>query len=133
MSDFFDIVNGWVEETEKTLDDVLQTIVIMVGKSVITLSPVDTGLFRGNWQLTFTGTDGPITRLDQTGNATTAELVDRANSFTAGQVAYIQNHIHYGYDLEYGSSQRQAPHGMVRVTAARFNQIVKEALALHKS
>lgn len=130
MASFEDIIDKWVEETEKTLDDVLQTVVIMVGKSVITLSPVDTGLFRGNWQLTFSGSHGPINRMDQTGNATLAELKSRAITFTAGQVAHIQNHIFYGYDLEYGSSS-QAPHGVVRVTAARFNQIVKEALALH--
>ena len=130
MADFYDIINDWVEQTEDKLDDVLQTVVIMVGKSLITLSPVDTGLFRGNWQLSYSGTDGPINRLDQTGNATISELVDRSKSFTAGQVAYIQNHVFYGHDLEYGSS-KQAPKGMVRITAARFNQIVQEALALH--
>ena len=131
MSDFYDIIDKWAEETIGTLDNVLQTIVVMVGKSVITLSPVDTGLFRGNWQLTYSGSHGPIDRLDQTGNSTIAELVSRSRTFTAGQVAYIQNHIEYGHDLEYGSSRVQAPNGMVRVTAARFNQIVAEALALH--
>lgn len=130
MADFYDIINSWVEQTEEKLDDVLQTVVIMVGKSVVTLSPVDTGLFRGNWQLTYSGADGPRNVFDQTGGPTIAEITAKAKTFTAGQVAHIQNHIFYGHDLEYGSS-KQAPKGMVRITAARFNQIVSEALALH--
>lgn len=128
--DFADTIDKWVEETETKLDQVLRTVVIMVGRSLVTLSPVDTGLFRGNWQLTYTGTDSPITRLDETGSATLADLTAKANRFTAGQIAYIQNHIFYGYDLEYGSSA-QAPRGMVRVTAVRFTQIVLDALTLH--
>lgn len=132
MANFEDVINQWVEETQVKIDDILQDIVILIGKNVITLSPVDTGLFKGNWQLSIdSGSSGVIDRLDPSGSAALAELSSKANMFTAGQIAYIQNHLDYGYDLEYGSS-KQAPDGVVRVTEARFLRIVAEAVALNQ-
>lgn len=134
MSSFEDVVNKWIEETEEKIDNVLQAIVIKVGSELIRLSPIDTGHFKGNWQLTFDGNTHELEREDTVGSATLSALALKANSFTAGQVAYIQNHVEYGYDLEYGSSQ-QAPHGVVRITTseAMFRQIVANAIALHAS
>ncbi len=135
MSDFLDTINRWTEETEVAIDNVLQTIVIMVGKSVVTLSPVDTGLFKGNWQLTIDGSaTSSLIRYDTEGYSTLKDIASKSNSFTAGQVAYIQNMVTYGYDLEYGSSaQARDPDGMVRVTAMRFSRIVEDAVRLHKN
>lgn len=144
MANFEDIINQWVEDVESKVDDILQTITIKVGESLITLSPVDTGRFRANWQLGVdSGTTSSLNRFDQNGQSTLAELASKANSFTAGQVAYIQNHVTYGYDLEYGTYRgptqkvtdegfsRQAPAGMLRVTEARFTEIVNEAIRLN--
>lgn len=133
MSNFLDTINRWTEETEQSIDDVLQTVVLMVGKSVVTLSPVKTGLFKGNWQLTIDGSaNSSLIRRDPEGNSTLADIASKANTFTAGQVAYIQNMVTYGYDLEYGYSN-QAPEGIVRVTALKFAQIVEDAVRLHKN
>lgn len=145
MADFFDVIKKWTEDTETRINDTLQTIAIQVGKSVIMLSPVDTGRFRGNWQLTI---DSPATsslvNYDQSGGATIQDLVAKASLFTAGQVAYIQNHVLYGHDLEWGTyngpTQKvtdegfstQAPAGMVRVTEQQFMRIVNDAVRLHK-
>ncbi|AXF52999.1 MAG: hypothetical protein [Caudoviricetes sp.] len=132
MADFLDTINEWIEEVEATVDDVIQTIAIKVGTQVITMSPVDTGLFKGNWQMTIDETsDMSLLRYDQTGDRTIAALAAKANSFTAGQIAYIQNHVLYGYDLEYGSST-QAPDGMVRLTEAQFLRIVEDAIRLSR-
>lgn len=144
MADFLDTINRWVEETETRVDDILQTIVIKVGESVVRLSPVDTGRFRGNWQLTIDSLAGSsLLRYDQDGQSTINEIASKANSFTAGQVAYIQNHVLYGDDLEWGNYNgptakvtdegfsRQAPSGMVRVTEAEFMNIVNEAVRLN--
>ena len=131
MAEFIDVINEWIDSTETKLDDILQTIVIQVGRDVVTLSPVKTGLFKGNWQLSIdSGATSSLLRQDPEGNETLSDIARKANSFTAGQVAYIQNHILYGYDLEYGSSI-QAPEGIVRITAAKFNQIVEEAVRLN--
>lgn len=130
--DFLDTIYEWIEETETKIDDVLQTIVLKIGNSVVTLSPVDTGRFKGNWQLSInTGTSASILRYDQEGNTTLADMASKVNTFTAGQVAYIQNHVLYGQDLEQGYS-RQATDGMVMVTEVKFLRIVDEAVRLHK-
>lgn len=127
-----DVINEWVETTETTIDSTLQTIAFKVGETVINLSPVDTGRFKGNWQLSVGETsDSSLLRYDQTGYQTLADLSSKVNRFTAGQIAYIQNHVLYGYDLEYGSS-KQAPDGMVRITEARFARIVEEAILLNR-
>lgn len=144
MADFSDVLNEWIESVEVKMDDIFQTIVIKVGEKVVRISPVDTGLFRGNWQLTVDEeTSGVLAREDQTGDSTVAAIASKANKLTAGQVAYILNHIEYGYDLEYGTYygptakvteegfSRQAPEGMVRVTASRFTSIVNEAVRLN--
>jgi hypothetical protein len=132
MADFLDTITQWIEETEQRVDETLQTIVLKIGESVVTLSPVDTGRFRGNWQLGIDQTTtSSLVRMDPEGFATLSEIAQKVNTFTAGQIAYIQNHVLYGYDLEYGSSM-QAPDGVVRVTAQRFARIVNEAIALHR-
>ena len=144
MANFIDTINDWIEETEVRIDNVLQAIVIKVGESVVRLSPVDTGLFRGNWQLTIDSTaTSSLLRYDQDGQSTIDSIASVAKSFTAGQVAYIQNHVLYGEDLEYGlyngptakvtddGFSRQAPAGMVRVTEAQFLNIVNEAVRLN--
>lgn len=144
MADFMDVINEWVEHTETVMDDILQTIVFKVGESVVRLSPVDSGRFRGNWQLSIDSTaNSSLVRYDKDGQSTINEIASRANSFTAGQVAYIQNHVLYGNDLEYGlyngptskvtdeGFSRQAPSGMVRITEMQFDSIVAEAVRLN--
>lgn len=132
MVDFMDAINTWIEETEQKIDDALQTIVLKLGETVVTLSPVDTGRFKGNWQLSIDSTtSASLLRQDPDGYATLADMAKKVNSFTAGQIAYLQNHVLYGHDLEYGSS-KQAPDGVVRITAMRFHRIVEEAVLLHK-
>ena len=131
MGNFSDIINKWVEDTEETINDILQTVAIKVGESVVRLSPVDTGRFRGNWQMTIdTLATSSLLRYDKEGDMTIADIASKANSFTAGQMAYIQNHVLYGHDLEYGSSQQSE--GMVRITTASFKRIVDQAVLLNK-
>lgn len=132
MADFLDTINQWIDETETRIDETLQTIVFKVGESVVTLSPIDTGLFKGNWQLGINETtSSSLLRYDTDGFETLSDIARKVNSFTAGQIAYLQNHVLYGHDLEYGSS-KQAPEGVVGVTELRFMQIVNEAALLHR-
>lgn len=143
MANFFDTINEWIEETESNIDNVLQTVVLLIGRSVVTLSPVDTGRFKGNWQLTIDEMAGnSLVREDPTGEMVLSEMARTVNTFTAGQIAYIQNHVLYGNDLEHGlyhgptakvtdqGYSRQAPEGMVQITAAKFTKIVNDAVRL---
>ncbi|MBT9268587.1 hypothetical protein KKQ10_27285 [Pseudomonas sp. MG-9] len=85
------------------------------------------GRFRANWHISL-GVVESVTfdEVDPSGAETTAALVAAMSDFTAGQMAYIINNLPYAIPLEFGHST-QAPSGMVRVTVARFQQIVQEA------
>jgi hypothetical protein len=132
MVSFEDQIARFIEETNVKIDETLQTIVLKIGRNLVTLSPVDTGRFKGNWQLSIgTGSNSSLTREDKEGSATLSEIATKVNAFSAGQIAYLQNHVLYGYDLEYGSS-KQAPDGVVRITEAIFTRIVNEAIALNR-
>jgi hypothetical protein len=78
------------------------------------------GRFRANWHISL-GVVESVTfdEVDPSGAA--------MSDFTAGQMAYIINNLPYAIPLEFGHST-QAPGGMVRVTVARFQQIVQEAI-----
>lgn len=131
MALFEDVINRWVEETEEDVKSILQTIVFRIGREVVTLSPVDTGRFKGNWQLTIGApATSSLLRYDESGGITLSDMSRVVRTLSPGQVAYIQNTVAYGYDLEYGSSQ-QAPDGMVRITEAKFAILVNEAVRLH--
>jgi hypothetical protein len=90
------------------------------------------GRFRGNWQFSIdTPAEGVLDQIDVSGNVSIAVLKAQVQSLTAGQTAYIVNNLPYGIALEYGHST-QAPSGMIRVTLARFQQIVDDAIAANK-
>ena len=89
------------------------------------------GRFRSNWQLTSgIPATGEIEAVEGAGE-TIAKIVAAAGTLTIGEVAYIVNNLPYAVPLEYGHST-QAPNGMVRVTLARFQQIVEEAIRKHR-
>lgn len=122
----------FAEDAKGAIDDVMREIIIEIGGSVIRMSPVDTGRFRGNWQFSIgAASTGELDRLDKNGSAATAELVNGAIQFKAGETAYIVNNLPYAIPLEYGHSD-QAPGGMVRITLERFQRIVLEAVRNHQ-
>ena len=85
------------------------------------------GRFRGNWQFSIgTPAEGTLDQVDPVGGVTLAKLRLQVQALTAGETAYIVNNLPYGVPLEYGHST-QAPGGMVRMTLARYQQIVDEA------
>lgn len=130
---FTKAIEDFTKATEKAIDDTLREVVIEVGSSVVMLSPVLTGRFRGNWQLTMgTPSNFSLINYDVTGDSTIRELVQKAQTFTAGQVAWIVNNLTYGPLIETGNHSTQAPKGVVRVTADRFLAIVEAAARKHE-
>lgn len=115
-------------QTLDDMDEVFRRVMIEIGSTVIRLSPVDTGRFRGNWQFTV---DQPaaasLNTFDQQGHDTIARLVADVQHLSFGQTAYLVNNLLYAIPLEYGHSG-QAPAGMVRITLAGFQDLVDEAV-----
>ena len=48
---FAESLAEFAEQAKEAIDDVFREVVIEIGTSVIRLSPVDTGRFKGNWHL----------------------------------------------------------------------------------
>jgi hypothetical protein len=118
----------FAKQATEAIDASLREIIFEVAGSLIRMSPVDSGRFRGNWQFSLMTPDSSISLdVDPTGAETLGRIVAAAGAFTAGQVAYITNSLPYAIPLEFGHST-QAPSGMVRVTLARFQEIVNEAI-----
>lgn len=124
---FSETLRQYRDQALADVDEVFRKVVIEIGSSVIRLSPVDTGRFRGNWQMTI---DAPasasLDNYDKEGHDTIARLVSDAQPLTFGQTAYIVNNLIYAVSLEYGHSNK-APAGMVRITLEGFQQMVDEA------
>ena len=86
------------------------------------------GRFRGNWMFSIGAPDSATTEeIDPSGAKSTARITAGIIEFKAGDTCYITNSLGYAIPLEFGHST-QAPGGMVRVTVARFQQIVLEAI-----
>ena len=98
---------------------------INISRRVDNMSPVDTGLFRANWQATL---DQPYTGAVKTANrqGSIDHVIPLAKAAN-GHVFYLTNKLPYAQALEYGHSA-QAPDGMVRVSARMALQELEDAV-----
>lgn len=125
---FSEQLEGFAEYAKAAADEIFKSVVIQVGSSIINLSPVDTGRFLANWQFSINSTsNASLDETDQMGDKTLARFVKEVGPLTYGQTAFLYNNLIYAVPLEYGHS-RQSPAGMVRITAARFQEIVQQAI-----
>jgi menaquinone-dependent protoporphyrinogen IX oxidase len=100
-------------EVEKLVSLVTRRISLDIFSRLILASPVDTGRFRGNWQMDVGQfNEQVLDGLDKSGQATIATNVAKLagkNPFTA---VYIENNLPYAGRLNDGWS-KQAPAGFV--------------------
>lgn len=117
------------ELVQQDADKVFQIVATEVGQSVINLTPVDTGRALSNWNAGINSPDDTYRETeDPMDSQTSSRLASEFSTLKFGDTAYITNATPHVPFLEYGSS-KQAPHGMVRVTLAKFNNIVKDAVS----
>lgn len=135
------------------IEDVVRGVAILMFQRVLLRSPVDTGRFRANWNLSFNTIDYSVRNTtDQTGDAKQSEI-NALLTAPVGGIMYFCNSLPYARVLEYGeypnppkfgSKKRgedgvaihvingysmQAPNGMVRVTAQEFVDAIHKAIA----
>tara|TARA_R100001440_G_C2521804_1_gene118953 strand:- start:1760 stop:2191 length:432 start_codon:yes stop_codon:yes gene_type:complete len=134
-----------IENIEKLPEKVVRGTVLGMFSRIVKRSPVDTGRFRGNWQITI---DAPATGqlgADKGGGRAIAAATSVAQGQRFPANAYfITNNMPYGEKLEFGGYptapknptgktqggfSAQAPSGMVRVSIAEFEKVIKEAAA----
>jgi hypothetical protein len=126
MAGFQDEVTAWVAKTNAKMELAVRKIALDVFSEVILMSPVDTGRFRGNWQVAIGDVPaGTLEIEDKDGTATISKVQAATMGLEVGQTIYLINNLPYAAALEFGSSQ-QAPGGMVRLAAQRWQPIVEK-------
>ena len=123
-------MSGWsipidklVEKAKGDLDTVVRGVTLRVFRSVVLRSPVDTGRFRANWNVSYGAPD--YTTTPRTDEARGVAEAQKALTLAVGGVVFISNGLPYARRLEYGWS-KQAPYGMVRLTVAGFKNMVRQ-------
>ena len=116
----------WAAKTERKLVLAVQKIALEMFSRIILRSPVDTGRFRGNWQVAIGAMpSGTLDLNDKSGQATISKVSAVALGVKAGDRISLVNNLPYSEVLENGSST-QAPAGMVGLTVQEFDRIVRE-------
>lgn len=109
----------------------IQKITIEAANIVILKSPVDTGRFRGNWNVTIGSIDYTTNdALDPSGDNFRRKAEFTISDFDVGQVLYISNNLPYARRLEFGySDQAPSPPGIVRAAAAETRIIQRQVFS----
>ncbi|QXG07670.1 hypothetical protein [Erwinia phage Snitter] len=125
-------VDDWIKNVEKGLEEVAINFLINVIQDLVDRSPVDTGRYRANWQVTLN--EAPmfaVNAYDKSGKATVqdATLVIRSifGSGIAVKTVYFSNMLIYANSLEYGHS-KQAPFGVLGIVSLRLSTYMRDAI-----
>lgn len=129
------------EKTGEKADALVGKVVIEVAAELDRRSPVGDatywqnpppkgyvgGRFRGSWNLGVDTLPANIETIDPSGSATMGRVIAAIPEKAAGKLYYYINATPYGRRIEDGWS-RQAPQGLVELTAIRWQGIVDEAV-----
>lgn len=119
----------FIERTKLDAETVARSATLSLLNSIVLRSPVDTGRFRGNWQVgTGVRPAGQLAVEDKSGAATIAKGQQALAALNAGETIYIQSNLPYAIPLEYGHSQ-QAPQGMIRLAIREYRRYIERAIA----
>lgn len=135
-------VRAWCAKARGNSDQVLRAVCIGLLNNVVVRSPVGNpdlwqrppppgyvgGRFRANWQVSVEQpAQGNRNAIDPSGQVSIFAGQVVIDGLVCGPPVYIVNNLPYSIELEYGHST-QAPAGMVRLAAAEFQQIVRQAV-----
>lgn len=134
-SSFSADLKKFAEATKRNLNDTFRATCLELGTRIVQRSPVKTGRFRGNWQI---AAGGPDPRIDEPfdkqplgsppSGASFGRWQGELQAATIGSTVFITNSLPYARKLEYEGWSQQAPSGMVRVTIAEYEQIIRAAI-----
>lgn len=130
MGEFGAKVRQWTVEVKAKNRDVIRKIALDAFSEVVLKTPVDTGRARMNWQPSINAIPGgTLEAFDPSGQLAIAAVQAKVAEFEVGDIIYLANNLPYIESLENGHSRDQAPHGMVKLTAQRFQIIAQRAMA----
>ena len=126
MPDYKDIEN-LSERTMAKIHKAMKVSTIQLFKSVIMMTPVDTGMARGNWQCTGNKEASGIIEEIRSESETIKAMMDEVIKSSIQRGIFLTNNLDYIQKLEYGGS-KQTPQGMVRVSLERIEKDLKEII-----
>lgn len=139
------------EKVKLDIETVARKATFDLFTAVAQKSPVDTGRFRANWNVSFGAADVSIT--DSTNTERALAEASKALTLPLGGVTYMSNGLPYARTLEYGlypnppkrgsydkklkayviksagGFSRRAASGMVRISAQEFGDYVNKAIS----
>ena len=128
MASLGEQLKAFSEKTKVDMATVVRKTAFSLGESMVVMSPVRSGRFRGNWQY---GADTINTSTggadDKSGRTALNRIQAGIRGWKPGQTIWITNSLPYGPRLEHGWS-KQAPAGFVRVSVANYQQYVADAI-----
>jgi hypothetical protein len=108
------------ELTDDLMQQVTQKLAIQALSGVVLKSPVDTGRFRGNWNVSIDTADRSVSdATDKEGSATITKGTGIISAVPPYRTVWLSNSLQYAARLETGWS-KQAPAGMVALTLAEL-------------
>lgn len=127
MASFSASLQAFADATGERIEAVVRRVAFEAFSAVIYKSPVDSGRFRASWVF---ASGEPDTRTVPGGVEKASADVQAARALAApvGKTMYLTNNLPYATRLEYGWS-KQAPAGMVRLTAAEFQATVDRVVS----
>lgn len=136
------------EKAKLDLETVARKATADLFRAVVLRSPVDTGRFRANWNVSYGQPDLTTTaevdthakRLKDGGIKVdfSKQVANKGRGLQeaakplglpVGGIVFLSNGLPYAKRLEYDSWSKQAPAGMIRISAAEFDTYVREAVA----
>ena len=117
-------IDEMVARSKERVDQVVRIATMHLFSQVVLRSPVDTGRFRANWNFSINSPD--TSSSETTDKARGTQQAMKALQYGAGQIVYLTNALPYARRLEHGWS-KQAPNGMVKVSAVEFTRFVQQA------
>ena len=135
MGAFTNAFKKFETKSNKTLEKICLDSILEISTRIIPRTPIDTGLARNSFVATVdtptiispNPADGPFPFQGTWSVMSAAETAPKS----IGNVYYFTSVLEYIRGLEYGAS-KQAPNGMVRLTALEWQQVVKKHAAKNK-
>lgn len=129
ISEFRAALEEWIgNQVPEVAVAVHQKVSLQALAGVVRKSPVDTGRFRANWQVSVNApnlSEIEATEASPRGSNPSGrqigEAATRLEALKPYGITYIQNNLPYALRLETGYS-KQAPQGMVALTLAELQQ-----------
>jgi hypothetical protein len=126
-------LEGFAKAAEDAMTNTMREIVVEVGSCLIKFSPVLTGRFKGNWQMTVgVPSAQSLVTPDEDGAETLARLKAIAATLSPGEVGWIVNNLTYGKNVEFTGWNKTPAYQPVKRALSEFDVLAAEAIARNR-